>query len=72
MNKYLFLFYDYESILCGWYSFDPREPVSDAMAVQQAFNILISDEKFRSVSIYQDSCHYESSDGRLLVCSIRK
>ena len=72
MNKYLFLFYDYESHLCGWECFDPKEPVSDAMAVQQAFNMLVCDDLFQSVLIYQDGSHYESSDGRLLVCSIRK
>ena len=51
MDKYLFLFYDYESHLCSWECFDPKEPVSDAMAVQQAFNMLICDDLYCSVVI---------------------
>ena len=40
MDKYLFLFYN-DCILLGWECFDPKDPVSDAMAVQQAFNIRV-------------------------------
>lgn len=72
MNKYLFLFYAADETFCGWECFDPKEPVSDAMAVQQAFNMLVCDDLYDSVMIYQDGCHFESSGGRLLVCSIRK
>ena len=72
MNKYLFLFYDFEFSLCGWECFDPKEPVSDSMAVQQAFNMLVSDDLFCSVDIFQDGSHFESSDGRLLLCIIKK
>lgn len=72
MNKYLFLFYDYESHLCGWECFDSNEPYSDGMAVQMAFTSLTCADLYQSVFIYQDGIHYESSDGRLLVCSIRK
>ena len=72
MDKYLFLFYDFESHLCGWECFDPKEPVSDAMAVHQAFNMLICDDLYCMVAVYQNGCHYKSSDGRLLICTIKK
>ena len=72
MNRYLFIFCTYESRICGWEIFDPKEPVSDAMAVQQAYNMLICDDLYHSVSVYQDGSHFESSDGRILVCSIHK
>ena len=67
MNKYLFLFYN-EGILLGWECFDPKEPVSDAMAVQQAFNMLVCDDDYTHAMVYA----YGSSDDRLLICTITK
>ena len=67
MNKYLFLFY-YEGILLGWECFDPKEPVSDSMAVQQAFNMLVCDDDYTHVLVYS----YDWNDGRALICSIYK
>lgn len=67
MDKYLFLFYN-EGFLLGWECFDPKEPVSEAMAVHQAFNMLILDDDYTHVLVYA----YGSADDRLLICSIYK
>ena len=67
MNKYLFLFYD-EAVFVTWDCFDPNEPVSDAMAVQQAFNMLISDDSCDRVMIYSSGTVYENN----LICTITK
>lgn len=67
MNKYLFLFYD-GCLFMGWECFDPKEPVSDAMAVQQAFNMLIASDCYSHVLIYQHGCE----DDSLLICTVSK
>ena len=67
MDKYLFLFYD-GPVLMGWECFDPKEPISDAMAVHQAFNMLILDDTYTHAMIYS----YGSDDDRLLICTISK
>ena len=72
MDKYLFLFKTAMGTLCGWECFDPKEPVSEAQAVQQAFNMLVCDDLYDSVEIYSDGCHFESSSGRLLICKVLK
>ena len=72
MDKYLFMFHTAMGTLCGWEVFDPKEPVSEAMAVQQAFNMLICDDLYDSVDVVADGCHFESSSGRLLICTIKK
>ena len=72
MNKYLFKFYTAMSDLIDWEVWAPEEPVSDAMAVQQAFNSLILNEDFESVEIFAERSHFMSSSGRLLVACVRK
>ena len=67
MGKYLFLFND-EAVLTGWEVFDPKEPVSDSMAVHQAFNMLLSDESCDRVSVFS----YGREDPHLLICTILK
>ncbi len=67
MNKYLFLFCD-EAEVVGWECFDPKEPVSDAMAVQQAFNMLIGDDSCDHVVVFA----YGRATERLLICTIEK
>lgn len=71
MDKYLFLFYDLELQIINWYEFDPKEPVSDAMAVQEAFNRMLQIEDCCSCSIYQDPILFKSSGQSLFVASIR-
>lgn len=72
MNKYLFMFYTAMGDLIDWECWAPDEPVSDAMAVQQAFNSLIFNEDFETVKIYADGSHFMSSSGRLLVARVSK
>ena len=72
MNKYLFMFHTCMCDLIDWECWAPEEPVSDAMAVQQAFNSLILNEDFESVEIFADGSHFISNSGRLLVARVNK
>lgn len=72
MYRYLFMFRSAMGDLVDWDCWAPEEPVSDAMAVQQAFNCLILNDDFECVDIYQDGKHFMSSSGRLLVARVSK
>lgn len=72
MNKYLFMFHTCMGDLIDWDCWSPEDPVSDAMAVQEAFNRLIINDDFESVEIYADGSHFMSSSCRLLVARVSK
>ena len=68
MAKYLFLFYNIDSLIIGWECFDPKEPVSEAMAVQQCFNLLSAEMFYGRAEVYI----YRHATVKCHICTLMK
>ena len=68
MNQYLFLFYNKDSSIIGWDYFDPKEPVSEAMAVQQCFNLLYAEMFYARADVYS----YRHATLKCHICTLVK
>ena len=65
MYKFVF-FFRHGDVSTGCECFDPKEPVSEGQAVQQAFKMLIADESSDSVIVFA----YGRDDPLLSICTI--